>query len=219
MPDTTEYDALFAAPGGLAGDGQGVFRSRTWHLAAAALMLGGIAVFGLILGPLFLLGVVTPADGDPEHGRSGGIGLTCGSLLIAMLALPVLFRWWARRQPVVRPYGEGVLLRLVGRSSLDRVPLVPGLVRVAWAVLSGQGLRVQSYRVPWDELTEVTVAGVPMARMLVVQWLPPATGGALEVSFAQDEFAYPPTEVASALRRLKYDRKAREGLPSWVGAS
>ena len=41
------------------------------------------------------------------------------------------------------------------------VPLVPGLVRVAWAILSLQGFRSHRVRIPWPQFEGAAVSGFP----------------------------------------------------------
>ena len=67
-------------------------------------------------------------------------------LLVFALAAYEIF---ARRRPLLRLCREGIEIVQIGESSLDGFPLIPGLIRVAWLILSTQGFRHPAIRIPW----------------------------------------------------------------------
>ena len=122
---------------------------------------GGFTAFCLVLGPLFLFGVIQPADGKP--GTNAGIAV---SLVGLLFFLPVsslaIFSLFEKRRPVMRICREGLECRLIGDSSaFSRVPFVPVMVRLLWLILLLQGFRQHVFRTRWDQLRAVQVTFPP----------------------------------------------------------
>src|SRR3954465_2957401 len=105
------------------------FTGKTWIFYAQALIWGGIGTFGLIFGPLFLFGFMNKANGAPA--TDAGIGLTVVSVPLLMLSDLAVYNIRARRRPLLRLCREGIEIMEIGRSSLDGIPLIPGMIRVA----------------------------------------------------------------------------------------
>jgi len=144
-------------------------------------------------------------------------------LFLAVFAMAI-FNIKARRRPLLRICREGVEVVQVAPSSLDRIPLVPGLVRVAWLILSTQGFRRRIIRFPWRDLQEVLVSGPPMARSLTIVAypsflatadLPPGIFAADRVVFPEVTFASPLDEIARAVRSSANLPATPGHLPSW----
>ena len=93
--------------------------------------------------------MITDANGNVRP-QAGQILVVGGCCFLAVAALAI-FNILARMTPVIRCYREGIECKLIGVSSLDAVPLVPGLVRLAWTILSFQGFRSQRVRIPWSQ--------------------------------------------------------------------
>lgn|SRR5579883_379674 len=113
------------------------FRAKTWIFRARVIGLGFFTLFGMIYGPLFLTGAMKDAMGRPARGA--GIGITAVTLGFFLPAFAIaFFNLGVRRPPLVRICREGIEARLIGGTSLDGVPSVPGLVRFYWGLLSTQ---------------------------------------------------------------------------------
>jgi hypothetical protein len=97
---------------------------KTWIYRSQSIIFGGFTLFGLIMGPLFLTGAMKSADGTPA--KDAGIGLTAVTLGFMLPAFAMaVFNLRVRRAPLIQICREGIETRLIGRTSLDGVPLVP----------------------------------------------------------------------------------------------
>src|SRR5690242_19356932 len=106
------------------------FVAKTWIFKAQALIFGGLGAFSLILGPLFLFQIMLNAHGKPA--TDAGIALTISSIPFLCLFALAIFNILARRQPPIRLFQEGLVIRRIGSSSLNRIPFVPAVLRIAW---------------------------------------------------------------------------------------
>lgn len=142
------------------------FFGKTWIFVAQAIVFGGMGLFSAVLGPLCLLGLFKDVHGQPRP--SAGIPLIVFSVPSLMLFALALFNILARRQPLLRLCREGIVISMIGSSSLDGVPLIPGLLRVAWLIVSGQGFKKEVLIAPWETVHEARVDGPPMDHTLTV---------------------------------------------------
>jgi hypothetical protein len=193
------------------------FAAKTWIYWVQLVLFGGMGLFAVTLGTLFWTGAMTDASG--EHRPQAGppmLIVGCGMLAVAALAA---FNIVGRIPPLIRCYREGIECNLVGASSLDGVPLVPGLVRVAWAVLSLQGFRSQRVRIPWSQFEGAAVSGFPMAYVLTVSGVATnlKTGSVTHgVTFAQVALTDHPQRVADILNYLAAEPAWRAQLAGWA---
>jgi hypothetical protein len=192
------------------------FFSRVWIHYVQAFIFGGLAAFGLILGPLFYCGVIRPADGRP--GTDAAIPLcVVGAILLIPFSLAV-FGILSNRRPMLGIYREGLTFHIARRSALDEIPLVPGLIRVAWSFVSLSGFRTQWYIMPWEFFDSVMVTGLPMVRRMSVSGHAfPCGGGSLvgEMTFAQVAFTTPLDQIAGTIQAFASEPGVHEYLPSW----
>jgi len=142
------------------------FYGKTWIFKAQAIIFGFLGGFSLIMGPLFLFGVMKPVDGRP--GTTAGIALTSMSIPLTLIFLLAIFNLAARHRPLIRFYREGIEFNIIGSSSLDGVPLIPPLIRITWLIISFQGFKRQSVRTTWQELQYVHISGPLMMRGLTI---------------------------------------------------
>ena len=200
------------------------FSGKTWIFIVQALVFGGLGAFGLVLGPLFLLGVLKPADGRP--GTAAGIALTVMSVPFLLMFALAAFNVLARRRPILRVCREGLEINMIGSSSLDGVPLVPGLVRVAWLIISFQGFQRQTAWAPWPSFRRVAISGPPMARTLTISGeiiRPPQLDDdrqepfANRIAFHEVEFDAPLDQVAATIEDYSQYTELKQQLPSWGG--
>ncbi|MDX1964170.1 MAG: hypothetical protein SFX18_13535 [Pirellulales bacterium] len=196
------------------------FTAKTWIYSIQLIVFGGLAAFCFLFGPLFLFGYLKRADGKSAF--EAGIALSVMSLPFLLVAALAAFNLLARRRPLIRICQEGIEINLIGSSSLDNVPYLPGLVRVLWLVFSLQGFRQQLLISLWESLHQSKVSGPPMARTLTLigafyrqglsgpnQQTPVAT----RITFPEVAFARPLHEVASALRAYCQNSELRSNLP------
>ncbi|MFO1002829.1 MAG: hypothetical protein U0936_21065 [Planctomycetaceae bacterium] len=142
------------------------FSGKTWIFLVQALVFGGFALVSLTLGPLFLFEIMKDARGQPA--RDAGVALTVMSIPLLLVFALAVFNIVARRRPLISLYREGLAINMIGSSSLDGIPLIPGMLRVAWLILSLEGFRQQMLFAPWQSLKLTHVYGLPMMRQLTI---------------------------------------------------
>jgi hypothetical protein len=199
-----------------------VFYAKSWYRYVAAFVFTMLALFCMILGPLFLFDILKRADGKP--GTEAGVAMSIMAIPLAMLALLGWFNIYARLKPLLRIWNEGLEINVIGASSLDGVPLIPTWVRVAWLILSLQGFKKQIGWIPWTTFRSVEVAGLPMMRSLVINATmvyPTFRNDAVTVqigntvAFRDAEFQDSLESIATAIQAFYHDREARNALPSF----
>jgi hypothetical protein len=198
-----------------------IFFAKTWYLYVGAIVFTALAAFSAIMGPLFLLEIIKPAHGRP--GTEAGIALSVMAAPMCLIALLGWFNIRARRRPLLRICDEGLEINVIGASSLDGVPLLPIMVRIAWLIVSLQGFKKQIGWIPWPSLRTVQVRGLPMARTLVIAGtiVYPTFRGeqvtariANAVSFRDAEFQDPLDTIADAISAFALEPEACSTLPS-----
>jgi hypothetical protein len=198
-----------------------LFYAKSWHLYVAALAVTMIAIFCAILGPLFLFEVFKKADGKPAP--EAGIAMSIIAIPMSLIALLGWFNVIARFKPLLRLCQEGIELNVVGATKLDGIPLIPGLVRVAWAVLSLQGFKSQLGWIPWEDFQDVEVTGLPMMRLMTIQakiaYRSKRGNGksakeGTSITFRQVEFKEPLENISARIRACHEDPRVRNQLPS-----
>ena len=198
-----------------------VFYAKSWYLYVGAIVFTMLALFCATLGPLFLFDIMKRADGKP--GTEAGIAMSIMAVPMCLIALLGWFNVYARRKPLLRICAEGLEINVIGASSLDGVPLIPNLVRVAWLILSLQGFRKQIGWIPWESFRNVEVTGLPMMRSLVIDATiayPSFRGENLaaqignRIAFRDAELQDPLESVASAILAFYHDLDARTALQS-----
>jgi hypothetical protein len=151
------------------------FMAVIWIFVVQSIIFGGLATFSLVFGPLFLFGFMNKANGAPA--TDAGIALTAMGVPFMLISALAVYNIRARRRPMLRLCREGIEIVEIGRSSLDGFPLIPGMIRVAWLILSMQGFRRRVVRVLWHDFEDAWVSGPPMARRLTIL-APPSRGTA-----------------------------------------
>jgi hypothetical protein len=198
-----------------------VFFAKTWYRYVGAIVATGLTLFGLVVGPLALFGIMKRVDGRPA--TDGGIALSILAILLSPVALLGWLNILAYRKPLLRICREGIELNVIGSSSLDGVLLVPPIIRIAWLVLSLQGFKRQIGWIPWSLLRGVEVRGMPMLQSMVIDATivyPSVAGEQLtakigdSIAFGDAEFLEPLDEIVSAIRIFHANPQACESLPS-----
>ena len=196
------------------------FPAKTWIHWVRLLACGGVGLFAVALGVLFWTGLMTDAYGE-ERPSAGPPAVIVGSCLLAVGAMAAA-QLAALATPPVRCFRQGVECSVVGATSLDGVPMVPALVRVAWAVLTLQGFRSTRFRIPWEWFGGAEVLGIPMAYELVLHgaaYCPFDGRTARALTFGQAALADHPHLIANILNAWAADPSMRERLPEWTLAS
>jgi hypothetical protein len=195
---------------------QDQFHGKTWIFWAQLLVCGGIGLFGVVFGPLYWTGMLTDANGKVRP--QAGPPLTIIGLCLLAVALLAVFNIVARIRPIIGRYREGIECNLIGATSLDGVPPVPGLLRVAWTILSLQGFRSQRLRISWAEFRGAEVSGIPMAYVLSLNgsFANLASGRETHaVAFHQAALADHSERVADILNQFAAEVSQRDQLTSW----
>ncbi|MGL4550817.1 MAG: hypothetical protein ACRC33_06490 [Gemmataceae bacterium] len=198
------------------------FMGKTWIFVAQAVLFGCLALFSLVSGSLFLSGIAHKANGAPA--TDAGIALSIMSVPFLLLFALAVYNLRARRRPVLRLCREGIEITQIGSSSLDRIPLIPTLVRVAWLILSTQGFRRKIIRTPWGCFREARVSGPPMSRRLSITASPFPVGEGVRVGpvevvqgvYYEVEFTTPLDRIAEAIKSRADSPDGLSQLPSWA---
>ena len=159
------------------------------------------------MGPLFLTGAMKRANGEPA--KDAGIGIT--AVTVGLMVPATAMAWFnlrARRPPLLRIGRDGIEVRVIGQTTLDGIPGIPGVARFAWGVLSTQSFRSHTLRCAWKEIQKPRVAGLPGMRVLILDGtfrpIPNASSSVAEpvgnqIIFQQVDFKRPLQEVAEAI--------------------
>jgi hypothetical protein len=179
---------------------------KRWYFIVASLLLGSLAAFSLIMGPLFLLGVAKRVDGSEAF--DAGIALTIFGCVMLPIAFLAAYNAWVRRKPVITVDSEGIAIWLIGASSLDGVPLLPGWIRTLWSVFSGQGFRKQMGWIPWERFHNVAVVGNRIQKSLYfygdILYPDMSQDGSMEVSIGH-HVAFADSELKRSVEDVRDD--------------
>ncbi len=198
-----ESDSPYAAP--LAAVGvPGVFRARIWYRWLITSVIGGIAALSLGIGLFLTLWVKQ----DAVITTMIGLGLL---VLTALSVVPIV----ARRGPVLRVCRKGLIIRRFGRSEVVDLPSAPGYWRLVLALISGGTCRFPMLRIPWSEMSGVSIMTHQWESILLVQWRPGGRDKLYWVMLRQSEIAALVEQVAADLRAWADNADARVTLPTW----
>jgi hypothetical protein len=198
------------------------FTGKTWIHIAVAIVFGSLAIFGLTFGPLFLFEIMKNARGQPA--ADAGVALTIMSIPLSLVFALAVFNILARRRPILRVCREGLAINMIGSSSLDGIPFIPGIIRVAWLIISLQGFKQYVVWVPWESLQNAVVFGPRMSLTMVIigavfQPTHAETATRIpianELTFHEAAFRARLDEIASSINTHHQYPKSRENLPSW----
>ena len=198
------------------------FRAKTWIYRPLAAIFGGLAVFSLIFGPLFLFGLMKDAKGAPA--KDAGIALCSMSVPFLFIFALAVFNLRARKRPILRLCREGIEVVVIGSSSLDAIPLIPSLVRVAWLIISTQGFRRRLFCFPWECYQDAYVSGLPMVKQLTIvasrylqnyESLPKDSYVTEQLVLAEAAFDTPLDQIADAIKWYASTSLSSSNLPSW----
>ncbi len=198
------------------------FFGKTWVFWAQFLFTGLFGVLGIIMGVVASSGLLRDAFGKPRT-DAGPPLLAIGGFMLVVAVLNC-FNILALSAPLIRCYREGIACNLIGATSLDGIPIVPGLhriimlIRLVWAIVSLQGFRTQQLRATWQNFRGAHVEGPPMAHVLILNgmFVNEDTGQTFDsFAYLQSALKDHPRAVAEVLNRLACDQRHRQLLSSW----
>ncbi|MDX1930799.1 MAG: hypothetical protein SFV81_30020 [Pirellulaceae bacterium] len=199
---------------------QVLFFAKTWYHGVLAAVSSHLAAMCTIMGPLFLFGFMKKADGT--SGVDAGIALCALATPMILLALLGWSNVLVRRKPLLRIDDEGIEVNLIGRSSLDGVPLIPPVIRVMWLVVSLQGFKQQLGWIPWEMYRGVQIGGMPMVRTLFIDAtiaFESSTGADMQLrlvdgtAFVDADFQVPLEKVAATIQAFYDEFESRRAFP------
>lgn len=96
--------------------------------------------------------------------------IAVGFFFFLLAFIVAVFNIAVRRKPLITFNDNGIDIRIIGKSTLARIP-VPKLVFFAWRISgSGQAFRVRILSIRRDSVLSVSVQGLPMDKKLVIQF-------------------------------------------------
>jgi hypothetical protein len=138
--------------------------------------------------------------------------------LILLYSAFIAFNIFARAKPLIRCHREGIECLIVGQTDLEGVPLMPGALRLFFAIVTLQGFRSVRYRIPWEQFQSAQIGGLPMAHVLYINGaVTNLNTGKVgpQISFPQVALANDLHRVATALTLFASNPTARAHLLPW----
>ncbi len=198
------------------------FAGKTWTFVAAIVILGPMSGVFLILGPLFLFGIMRKVDGSP--GTDGGIALCIMAVPTVSFFALALYGFVARQEPILQLFEQGIEVKMIGVSSLRDLSFLSLLIRVvvhlAWLVVSRQGFRSEFVRCRWCNFSDVRIGGLPFNRTLTLDGNFERAGEMTGTSypsiiFSDSEFAASLDQISQAIRHFVEHPSECSCLPAW----
>ena len=198
------------------------FYGRTWIFWACTLILGYIAVFGCIMGPLFWLDIIKPANGRP--GYEAGIPVTIISSLLMPLAIASAFRVYALQWPILKIYKEGLWIRTIG-TPVKVDPVLGALFGILllipimlWQLVTVQMFQTRTVRLRWEDIDTKQTGNW---NLVIAGRLNEANENSFDpedwyyIAYGADSFGMPVAQVREAVFYFQNNPDSRETLPSW----
>jgi hypothetical protein len=198
------------------------FAAKTWIYKALALIFGGLGIFGLIMGPLFLFQIMLNARGKPA--TDAGVALTISSIPFLALFAYSTFSILARRRPTIRLFKEGLVAREIGAPLPNLFEYLPALLRVAFHVISFRAFKQRTLVLPWESFAGATILETTFDRWLILEGKvygltrgenPRAMELANQKAYPEVEFRMPLQQIAATINCYHQDLTLREKLESW----
>jgi hypothetical protein len=191
---------------------------KTWIFVAQAIIFGGLGLFSLPMGMLFLFGNLKRVNGAPA--TDAGIALTLISFPLLLLFALAVFNVWARRHPVLTLSPEGIEIVRIGWIAPQWARVIPVRMRLAWSIISMRGFRRTVFHVPWWHSPHAHVSGPPMQCLLTIDaWIPAPSADAespeffpYQIVLPQVDFVTPLGPIAAAINAYADARAASEDL-------
>ena len=202
------------------------FYARTWMLWSSFIIIGILCVAGCVMGPLFLFGIIEPANGRP--GYEGGIPMTIVGLCFLPITIVITIQLWGRQTPILEVYEEGLLIReitsLLGGNAASTVSGIFLVVLPIWAlylIITFQVLRKKTYQIPWTNVSDVQfdssvlcIVGRPSNKE-VLEYYETKIPVSRLFQYPPDAFGTSLKKVGEAVMHYFKHRDASEMLSSW----
>jgi len=198
------------------------FYGRTWIFWACTLILGHIAVFGCIMGPLFWLDIIKPANGRP--GYEAGIPLTIISSLLMPFAINFAFQVYALQWPILKIYKEGLWIRTIGTPiKIDPVlialfGLLLHILITLWQFITLQMFQTRTVRLRWEDIDTKQAGNWDL---VIAGRLNEANKDSFDpedwyyIAYGADSFGMSVAKVKGVVFYFQNNPDSRETLPSW----
>ncbi|WP_165067877.1 hypothetical protein [Paludisphaera rhizosphaerae] len=185
------------------------FRAKMWICRVEA-VVGGLLTLNFVV--LIAL-MITHRPNKGVDVKDGLITLGMGGVCAVLFAHGV-YSLRVRRRPLLRICREGIEALVIGESWLDKIPLIPGFLRIVWLLLSGQGFRSRVVRIPWMRLGDSTLHGTSSGRVLEISGTTDY-GEPETIYFTELSFRLPVTRIAEAISSYRNGSKIPTTLRSW----
>jgi hypothetical protein len=191
------------------------FRARLWISWAHLIIFGGLGVFAMTFGVLMWTGRFRNIYDEPV--REGGPPCFFTGVGMTTFAGLAFYNIIASSGALIGCFREGIQCKLVARTELDSVPLVPGMLRIAFAIVTGQGFRMRFVRYRWEHFAGAHVTGGVGTRNLMLDGAGlldngKPTGGLV---FPQVQLRDDVEEIAAWLNAWSRDAEQIQRFPSW----
>jgi len=195
---------------------QSVFYGKRWIAVVQSVTAGLFALFILIYGPLFLLGII---KGSKEPDASAFASLCL--LAVCSLALfgLTLFHLKLLKRPLLRICKEGLLWSsTIAASKTSQMPF--GIFHSLQILIAAKS-NATDLCIPWEDLKEIRVIKLLTKSLLVRGVFKKFSSGALEVinlsevSLVDAIFKDDLNTVAASITAYSNDKNLAAMLPSW----
>ncbi|HIM28535.1 MAG TPA: hypothetical protein EYG57_03135 [Planctomycetes bacterium] len=196
------------------------FFGKTWIYRVGAFMCFLLSFICVVVALLFLFGISTPANNKPP--ADAAVVLSLIAVAVGLFGYFCRFNVLIRRKPLLRICNEGIEVNVIGRGSLDELP-IPMWIKIVWLMLSMQGFKKQIGWVPWESFQGALVEGLRAMRTLTIHGtvaFPTFQGDQIEakvtnrVKFCSSEFREPLETIALAIHEAFKHPASRRTLPS-----
>lgn len=190
------------------------FYAKTWMLWAFTLIGVPAAIFCIIMGPLFMFGIIEPANGEP--GQIPGIIISIIGILLIPIMSTVVFWLLESQKPIVVCFQEGIFIRLIGES-VGRMSAILSLylLILIWHVITGKAFKTQTLFYEWGEITSVFQTADKSAFAIVGPSLSETESehGADAFGFSAESFNVPMERVYKTIQSYFQKPETRVMLP------
>ena len=183
------------------------FMPKVWMNWAKSIGFGCFGLFAIVMGPLFATGLMKNARDEPAH-EAGYWMIGVGVIAVLPAFLVNISRLRASRGFLLKICREGLVYRSFGKSRLNRVPFVPGLIRCWRLILSGACFKTSFIAIRWETIQSVAVTGLPGARTLTIiagcqpdrmTAVASAADGGVRLVLRDAEFRHPLNQIADSI--------------------
>ena len=203
------------------------FYGRTLVFWAGVLFLTPLTVLMYVIGMLFLTGIETAPNGEPDF-ETGTIFMIVGGLLTC-LVVACIFQVYARQYPALNICREGIETRSIG------VPMPSNLIMgclfalglwifvlpfiALWQVVTLQAFRIRTFRWRWENIDAIPTAigSFAIAGYLSKNHhdLEQDSQEYCSIPYNTDSFGVSIDKVMGAVQFFLHHPDARTELPSW----